>query len=67
MDLGRNLTRTVDAFNSAVGSLESRVLVSSRRFRELGAASGAVDVPVLEPVEKAVRSLKVLDIASAKD
>ena len=27
----------------------------------------AVDVPVLEPVEKAPRSLKVLDIGSAKD
>src|SRR3954468_4631581 len=67
MDLGRNLTRTVDAYNSAVGSLESRVLVSARRFRELGAASGAVEVPVMEPVEKAARSLKLLDIASAKD
>jgi DNA recombination protein RmuC len=67
LDLGRNLTRTVDAYNSAVGSLESRVMVSARRFRELGAASTAVDVPVLEPVEKAARSLKVLDIGSAKD
>lgn len=69
LDLGRNLTRTVDAFNSAVGSLESRVLVSARRFRELGAASGAVDIAPVEPVEKAARSLKVLDIstAAAKD
>jgi DNA recombination protein RmuC len=67
MDLGRNLTRTVDAYNSAVGSLESRVMVSARRFRELGAASAAADVPVLEPVEKAPRSLKVLDIGSAND
>src|SRR5438105_4246960 len=65
MDLGRNLTRTVDAFNSAVGSLESRVLVSARRFRELGAASGAVDIAAVEPVEKAPRSLKVLDISTA--
>ena len=66
IDLGRNLTRTVDAFNSAVGSLESRVLVSARRFRELGAASAAVDIPPVEPVEKAARSLKVLDIAILK-
>src|SRR5438067_4153902 len=66
LDLGRNLTRTVDAFNSAVGSLESRVLVSARRFRELGAASGAVDIAALEPVEKAPRSLRVLDIAVLK-
>ena len=65
LDLGRNLTRTVDAFNSAVGSLESRVLVSARRFRELGAASGAVDIAAVEPVEKAPRSLKVLDISTA--
>lgn len=65
MDLGRNLTRTVDAYNSAVGSLESRVMVSARRFRELGAASSAAEVAVLEPVEKAPRSLKVFDIGSA--
>jgi len=65
IELGRNLSRTVDAFNGAVGSLESRVLVSARRFRELGAASSAADIPVLEPVEKAPRSLKVLDISTA--
>ena len=65
LDLGRNLTRTVDAFNSAVGSLESRVLVSARRFRELGAASSAMEIDVVEPVEKTPRSLKVLDIGSA--
>jgi DNA recombination protein RmuC len=66
IDLGRNLARTVDAFNGAVGSLESRVLVSARRFRELGAASSAQDIGVVEPVEKAVRPLKVLDIAVLK-
>lgn len=64
-DLGRHLTRTVDAFNSAVGSLESRVMVSARRFRELGAASASLDIPVVEPVEKAARTLKVLDIGAA--
>ena len=65
IDIGRNLSRTVDAFNSAVGSLESRVLVSARRFRELGAAPSALDMDVVEPVEKAVRQLKVLDIGAA--
>jgi DNA recombination protein RmuC len=62
IDLGRHLARTVEAFNSSVGSLESRVMVSARRFRELGAAPSALDVELIEPVEKAVRQLKVLDL-----
>lgn len=57
-ELGRNLSRTVEAFNSAVGSLESRVLVSARRFRELGAASGATEIDIVDAVEKAPRQLK---------
>ena len=65
IDLGRNLSRTVESFNSAVGSLESRVLVSARRFRELGAASSAMEIDIVEPVEKTARQLKVLDIGTA--
>lgn len=59
MDLGKNLARTVDAFNSAVGSLESRVLVSARRFKELGATPSALEIEVLERVEKSPRPAKV--------
>ncbi len=58
-DIGKNLARTVEAFNSAVGSLETRVLVSARRFKELGATSSAIEIEVLEPVEKSPRPLKV--------
>src|SRR5499427_815611 len=54
--VGTNLDRAVDAYNQAVGSLESRVLVSARKFAELGAPA-AEQIPAVEPIEKTTRSL----------
>jgi DNA recombination protein RmuC len=56
--MGRNLERVVEAYNSAVGSMESRVMVSARKFAELKTAPLGVDIAPLEPVEKAVRALQ---------
>ncbi len=54
--VGANLDRAVEAYNQAVGSLENRVLVSARKFAELG-ASVAEDIPELEPIETTARAL----------
>jgi DNA recombination protein RmuC len=56
--MGRNLERVVEAYNSAVGSMESRVMVSARKFTELKTAPLGVEIASLEPVEKAVRALQ---------
>jgi DNA recombination protein RmuC len=55
-EVRRGLDRAVDGYNRAVGSLESRVLVSARRFRDLGATTA--DLPLLEPVDQAPRALQ---------
>jgi len=54
--VGTGLDRAVESYNKAVGSLESRVLVSARKFAELG-ASVADDIPELEPIETTARAL----------
>jgi len=53
-DLGRGLTRSVEAYNEAMASLEKRVLPGARRFRELGAASGE-DIEPIEVVDRVTR------------
>jgi DNA recombination protein RmuC len=60
-ELGRNLDRAVDAYNTSVGSLEVRVLPGARRFKELGAAVGE-DLPVLPTLATAVRPLRAPEL-----
>jgi DNA recombination protein RmuC len=53
--LGRSLTGAVGAYNETIGSLESRVLVSARRMRDLEVGSDDPISPA--PVPDAVRPL----------
>ena len=56
--LGKNLGDAVGAYNGAVASLETRVLVSARRFKELKAVPDGREIAVLEPIEVVPRALQ---------
>lgn len=62
-EMGRSLDKSVQAYNEAVGSLETRVLTAARRFRELGVSSKAV-VLELSPLEKNARQLQASEFCS---
>ncbi len=64
--LGKSLDRAVDNYNRAVGSLEARVLVSARKFAELG-AEGAKEIAELTPLDKKPRRLETGGDAPSED
>lgn len=64
--LGKNLGAAADCYNKTVASLETRVLVQARQFRELGAADGE-DLPLLEPLDCSIRELTAPELIAAQD
>jgi DNA recombination protein RmuC len=54
--LGKALEKSVEAYNRAVGTIEVRVLATTRKFKELGADSGT-DLPIPTAVEDVPRRL----------
>ncbi|MFT4010642.1 MAG: DNA recombination protein RmuC [Nocardioidaceae bacterium] len=61
--LGRSLAGAVGAYNSAIGSLESRVLVSARRFTELSVGQEEIAAP--RPVDDIPRPLSATELLEA--
>ena len=57
-EVGRGLDRALDSYNKGVGSLEARVLVTARKFKETGAIAGE-EIECLEPIDKTARPLRL--------
>jgi len=66
--LQRSLTSSVEAYNRAVGSLESRVLVTARRFPSLGVkGSETAEIAELSPIEASPRHLQAVEFTVGDD
>jgi DNA recombination protein RmuC len=57
-DVGSRLDKAVEAYNRSVGTLETRVLVSARKLRELKAAPESLEIENVVPVERTTRALQ---------
>lgn len=60
--LGARLKGSLEAYNSAVGSLEGNVLVKARKFKDLQPASTSDDIPALVPVDRVPRVLQAREL-----
>ncbi|MCM2309147.1 MAG: DNA recombination protein RmuC [Sulfuritalea sp.] len=60
--VGRNLGEAVGAYNKSVASMESRVLVSARKFRDLKVAGEDKEIADLNPVEALPRDLQAPEL-----
>ena len=65
--MGKHLGGAVEAYNECVGSMETRVLVSARRFRDLDVVPGGreiVDVAQIEVRPRALQAPELQDEAA---
>lgn len=60
--LGSNLRKAVESYNKTVGTLESRVLVSVRRFQELKISEADASINAVPPIDNITRELQAQEM-----
>jgi DNA recombination protein RmuC len=65
--LGTSLGKSVEAYNRAIGSLESRVLPAARRFKDLGSAGEEPEIAAIATVQSTPRELQAPELRSLLD
>ncbi|MDK9712775.1 MAG: DNA recombination protein RmuC [Sulfuritalea sp.] len=65
--VGRNLGEAVGAYNKSVASMETRVLVSARKFRDLKVAGEDKEIADLNPVEALPRDVQAPELLGKDD
>jgi len=63
-EVGDRLSKAVESYNSSTATLESRVVVSARRFRDLRVSADSSDIPLLKQIEIHPRSLQTEELLS---
>jgi DNA recombination protein RmuC len=66
-DVGAKLGKAVDAYNSSVGTLESRVLVTARKFQELKAALEGEEIEAPTPVDVLPRMVTAPELVAREN
>lgn len=60
-NMRRGLEKAVGSYNDAVGTLERRVMVSAKKFRDLKAGTPQ-EIPALETIDRTPRMLQSADL-----
>lgn len=65
--LGKSLGRSVESYNQAVASLETRVMVKARMFKDLEVDARGIELQPLEPVDHVPRRLQAPEMTEGAE